>query len=266
MSRTGPISGSSSPRWANAGAYPAASRSALRSRSGTSRCSASRSTISLLGRERPVSMKLRCRDETPASSARSICVSRRRPRHSRRSSPISGPDRDVAHDRTLPRDPPRAEQLRVRERRRRAGPAGRSRRCRSWSGRASRGRPSRCSRRPSRGCPTAIRRPADGGDARPRAQVPRVRAVDDAERADGEQERGRQAEQVAHRAVGDDVGQAAADARDRVDLERAAQQAVAGRGGGCGRRRRCGCSWVLLSGVGDGSMQRRLLHARAARR
>jgi hypothetical protein len=53
------MSGSSSARCSYRGAYPAASMSWLRSRSGTSSWSASSSTISALGRERPVSTKLR---------------------------------------------------------------------------------------------------------------------------------------------------------------------------------------------------------------
>ena len=49
----------------------------------TSRWSARCSTISRLGRERPVSTKLRWRDEMPASDARSSWLSRRRVRQSR---------------------------------------------------------------------------------------------------------------------------------------------------------------------------------------
>src|SRR4051794_4088214 len=55
----------------------------LRSRSGTSSSSASRSTISGLGRERPVSTKLRWRAEMPASRARSSWLRWRRRRQSR---------------------------------------------------------------------------------------------------------------------------------------------------------------------------------------
>jgi len=49
------MAGSSSERWRYMGAKPAATSSALRSRSGTSSRSASRSTISRLGAARPVS-------------------------------------------------------------------------------------------------------------------------------------------------------------------------------------------------------------------
>jgi hypothetical protein len=62
----------------------------LRSRSGTSSCAASCSSISTLGRDRPVSMKLTCLAETPAASAKSIWLILRRRRHSR----SSGPTRD----------------------------------------------------------------------------------------------------------------------------------------------------------------------------
>ncbi len=95
-SRTGASSGSSSARSGKAGAWPAASSSWLRSRNGTSSCSASSSTISALGVERPVSTKLRCRAEMPASSARSSCVRRRRLRHSRSSGPTRGWELTVA--------------------------------------------------------------------------------------------------------------------------------------------------------------------------
>lgn len=53
------------------GANPAARSSRLRSRSGTSKCSPRRSTMSLLGFARPVSTKLRCRVEISAAIARS---------------------------------------------------------------------------------------------------------------------------------------------------------------------------------------------------
>jgi hypothetical protein len=43
--------------------------------------------MSALGRERPVSTKLKCRADTPASSARSSWLSRRRLRQSRSSGP-----------------------------------------------------------------------------------------------------------------------------------------------------------------------------------
>ena len=86
-SRTGAISGASIGRSSNAGAKPAASSSRLRSRSGTSSCSERCRTISRLGFERPVSRKLRCRADTPASSARSSWLSRRRCRQSRSSVP-----------------------------------------------------------------------------------------------------------------------------------------------------------------------------------
>ncbi|CAM5232127.1 hypothetical protein SVIOM74S_09174 [Streptomyces violarus] len=54
---------------------------------GTSRCSASRSTISSLGRERPVSMKLMCRAEESARSASSSWLTRRCSRQARSSGP-----------------------------------------------------------------------------------------------------------------------------------------------------------------------------------
>ena len=87
-------------RW-YVGAYPAAISSGLRSRSGTSRCSARCSTISRLGRDRPVSTKLRCRAETPASFARSSWLRRRRVRQSRSSWPTVNRDGlgDHAHRR-----------------------------------------------------------------------------------------------------------------------------------------------------------------------
>ena len=66
---------------------PAASNKALRSRSGTSRWSARVRTSSGLGRERPVSTKLRCRGDTPASWARSSWLRWRRPRQSLKSTP-----------------------------------------------------------------------------------------------------------------------------------------------------------------------------------
>src|SRR5579864_1236430 len=69
-------------------AYPAASSHALRSRSGTSRDSASITTISRLGFERPVSTKLRCRLETPASSARCSWLLPRDKRRDRMICPI----------------------------------------------------------------------------------------------------------------------------------------------------------------------------------
>src|SRR5262245_48035895 len=63
------------------GAYPAAARRSLRARGGTSRTSARRSTISRLGRLRPVSTKLRWREEISASIARVSWLIRRRSRH-----------------------------------------------------------------------------------------------------------------------------------------------------------------------------------------
>jgi hypothetical protein len=51
--------GSSSDRCGNAGAYPAATKSTLRSRKGTSSRSASFNTISRDGAARPVSTKLK---------------------------------------------------------------------------------------------------------------------------------------------------------------------------------------------------------------
>jgi hypothetical protein len=89
-SRTGASSGSSRERSGKAGAWPAASSRWLRSRRGISSCSASSSTISGLGLERPVSTKLRCRAEIPASSASSSWLRRWRLRHSRSSGPTPG--------------------------------------------------------------------------------------------------------------------------------------------------------------------------------
>ena len=113
-SRTGASSGSSSERSGKAGAWPAASSSWFRSRNGTSSCSASSSTISALGVERPVSTKLRCRAEMPASSARSSCVRRRRVRHSRSSGPTRGWELTVAISwwATLAASVPRLDYLR----------------------------------------------------------------------------------------------------------------------------------------------------------
>ena len=58
-------------------------------------------TMSALGRERPVSTKLRCRADTPVSSARSSWLSRRRRRQSRRSGPTPGVAAAVAMAATL---------------------------------------------------------------------------------------------------------------------------------------------------------------------
>ena len=84
-------------------------------------------------------------------------------------------------------------------------------------------------------------------DPRARRGEPGEGGVDDAERADRAQEAGRQAEQVADRAGGDDVRDAGGGAGERVDAQRAAQQAVAGPRGGC-RRSVAGsaCAWVLM--------------------
>ena len=89
-SRTGCISGAAKSVAWNVGANPPAISSALRSRSGTSSWSARCSTISRLGRERPVSTKLRWRAEMPAALARSSWLRRRRVRQSRRSCPTAG--------------------------------------------------------------------------------------------------------------------------------------------------------------------------------
>ncbi|HEY5357986.1 MAG TPA: hypothetical protein VIJ82_09935 [Streptosporangiaceae bacterium] len=59
----------------------------LRSRSGKPSCSVSRMIIVGVGRERPVSTKLRWRIEMSARMARSSWLSRRRSRYSRSSSP-----------------------------------------------------------------------------------------------------------------------------------------------------------------------------------
>src|SRR5436190_1011298 len=81
--RTDCISGASrSVAW-YVGAYPAAISNGLRSRNGTSRCSARCRTISRLGRARPVSTKLKCRAEIAASLASSSWLMRRRRRQSR---------------------------------------------------------------------------------------------------------------------------------------------------------------------------------------
>src|SRR3954452_20339061 len=84
------MSEGSSPRRPETGARLAATSSSLRPRSGTSSCSARCSTISRLGRARPVSRKLRCRAETPASFERSSWESRRRCRQVRRREPTGG--------------------------------------------------------------------------------------------------------------------------------------------------------------------------------
>ena len=77
---------------------PAARRSVLRSRSGTSRCSARWSRSSRLGRDRPVSTKLRCRGDTSASTARSSWLRRRRWRQSFSSPPTPRFGVHDAHD------------------------------------------------------------------------------------------------------------------------------------------------------------------------
>src|SRR5262245_19867413 len=81
----------------------------LRSRSGTSSSSARRSTISRLGRERPVSMKLRCRDETPLTEDSSSWLSRRVWRQVRSSPPIAGRSLTIVTNSTIrwyPDSPP----------------------------------------------------------------------------------------------------------------------------------------------------------------
>src|SRR5215831_1004028 len=62
----------------------------LRSRSGTSSDSASRTTMARPGTDRPLSMKLTCRCVVPARSASSSWLTRRRVRHSRKA-PASPP-------------------------------------------------------------------------------------------------------------------------------------------------------------------------------
>ena len=84
------MAGASSGTSLNRGAYPAASSIAFRSRSGTSSAPATASTSSGLGRDRPVSTKLRWRVDTPTSSERSIWLRRRRTRQSLSSSPTAG--------------------------------------------------------------------------------------------------------------------------------------------------------------------------------
>ena len=79
--------GSSSGRSGNIGAKPAAVSITLRSRGGTASSSARRRTMARLGAERPVSMKLRCRQEISASHARSSWLKRRRRRQARMCSP-----------------------------------------------------------------------------------------------------------------------------------------------------------------------------------
>ena len=85
--RAAAIAGSSSGRAANIGANPAAVSRPLRSRSGTSRRRARRSTISRLGAARPVSRQLRWRVETSAASASSSWLRRRRIRQWRSCAP-----------------------------------------------------------------------------------------------------------------------------------------------------------------------------------
>ena len=90
-SRTGPISGSSRSRCA-VGRRVAGGEQQL--------VALAQRHVELLGQvqdharrsgvERPVSTKLRCRADTSASSARSICVMRRRCRQSRSSAPTAG--------------------------------------------------------------------------------------------------------------------------------------------------------------------------------
>ncbi len=93
--RTGAMSGASMGRVPKAGAKPAASSHALRSRSGTSSASVSCSTMARLGRARPDSRKLRCRCETPVSSASASCETRRCSRHSRRIAGKTGPSAET---------------------------------------------------------------------------------------------------------------------------------------------------------------------------
>ncbi|GGW09719.1 hypothetical protein GCM10018980_21120 [Streptomyces capoamus] len=64
----------------------------MRSRTGTWSCSASRSTISSLGRDRPVSTKLMCRAEESARNASSSWDSRCRSRQARSSGPAPWPE------------------------------------------------------------------------------------------------------------------------------------------------------------------------------
>ena len=198
-------------------------------------------------------MKLRCRDDTPASSARSSW------REPAAGAPLAqqvteaGAGRDVAHARTLSAARPAdAEQLRVGEAgdehalhhdpdgagRRRGVPAGDHER-------EARGEPDEVADRDE--CARAER------DARAGCGEPGEGGVDDAERADRAQEAGRQAEQVAERAGGDEVGDAGGDAGERVDAQRAAQQAVAWPGGGSRvGRRECVClsAHVILRSSG----------------
>lgn len=81
------MSGASRVRSAYTGASPAATSSRFWSRAGTSSTVANRSTIALLALARPVSTKLTCRAETPASTARSNWLSRRRRRQARINAP-----------------------------------------------------------------------------------------------------------------------------------------------------------------------------------
>jgi hypothetical protein len=81
--RAADIAGSDSDSAPYIGAKPAATSSALRSRSGTARLSASLRTMPRLGCERPVSTKLKCRAEISMSVARSSWLRWRRCRHSR---------------------------------------------------------------------------------------------------------------------------------------------------------------------------------------
>jgi hypothetical protein len=60
-------------------------------RGGTSRARARSRTMSRLGCARPVSMKLRWRVDTSASTAKASWLSRRRSRHCRRSAPNALP-------------------------------------------------------------------------------------------------------------------------------------------------------------------------------
>ena len=72
------------------GRSPPARTSALRSRSGISRCSARCSSSSRLARARPVSTKLRCRADTPLTEARSSWLRRATWRQCRSRSPTVG--------------------------------------------------------------------------------------------------------------------------------------------------------------------------------